>query len=84
MLKQVPALLKLKKFTTPFYGLVSRFIKDEHLRKVFFGAPLISWGVNPYTTTSIYTLIHYLERKWGRAFSVWGGTGRSRGCIDAF
>tara|TARA_B110000503_G_scaffold62179_2_gene98529 strand:+ start:460 stop:1986 length:1527 start_codon:yes stop_codon:yes gene_type:complete len=72
MLKQVPALLKLKSYHT-VYGLVSRFIKDEHLRKVFSVHPLLVGG-NPYTTTSIYTLIHYLERKWGVHFCM-GGTG---------
>ena len=31
-------------------------------------------GGNPFTTTSIYTLIHCLERKWG-VFFPRGGTG---------
>ena len=30
-------------------------------------------GGNPYTTTSIYSLIHYLEKKWG--IFLQGGTG---------
>ena len=32
-------------------------------------------GGNPFTTTSIYALIHYLERKWGVFFCM-GGTGK--------
>jgi phytoene desaturase len=72
MLKQVPALLRLQSYRTVF-GLVSHFIKDEHLRKVFSVHPLLVGG-NPYTTTSIYTLIHYLERQWGIHFCM-GGTG---------
>ena len=31
-------------------------------------------GGNPFQTTSIYTLIHYLEREWGVWFAL-GGTG---------
>ncbi len=36
-------------------------------------SPLLVGG-NPFQTTSIYTLIHYLERKWGVHFAK-GGTG---------
>ncbi len=36
--------------------------------------PLLVGG-NPFTTTSIYALIHYLERKWGVYFCM-GGTGK--------
>jgi len=72
MLKQAPALIRLQSYRT-VYGLVSKFIKNEHLRKVFSIHPLLVGG-NPYTTTSIYTLIHYLERKWGVHFCM-GGTG---------
>ena len=35
--------------------------------------PLLVGG-NPFTTTSIYTLILFLERKWGIHYSM-GGTG---------
>lgn len=73
MLAQVPALLRLQSYRT-VYGLVSRFIRHEELRKVFSVHPLLVGG-NPYTTTSIYTLIHFLERKWGVHFCM-GGTGR--------
>ena len=31
-------------------------------------------GGNPFTTSAIYTLIHFLERKWGVHFPR-GGTG---------
>ena len=72
MLSQVPSLLKLQSYRTVF-GLVSKYIKNEKLRKVFSIHPLLVGG-NPYTTTSIYTLIHYLERKWGIHFAQ-GGTG---------
>ena len=56
------------------YGLVSRFIKDERLRIVFSFHPLLIGG-NPFTASAIYTLIPYLERRWGVHFAM-GGTGQ--------
>jgi phytoene desaturase len=41
-------------------------------------------GGNPFETSSIYTLIHYLERKWG-VFFPRGGTGALvRALVDLF
>ena len=60
MLKQLPSLLKLKSYKSLF-SLVSSFIKDEKLRRVFSMHPLLVGG-NPFTTTSIYGLILYLEK----------------------
>jgi phytoene desaturase len=54
-------------------GYVNRFIKDERLRQVFSFHPLLVGG-NPFQTTSIYTLIHTLEQRWGVWFAM-GGTG---------
>ena len=72
MLKIAPAMVRLKSYRT-VYGLVSSFIKDERLRQVLSFHPLLVGG-NPFSTTSIYTLIAYLERKWGVHFPI-GGTG---------
>jgi len=72
MLKQLPALIRLKSYLT-VHGLVRTFITHEKLQKIFSVHPLLVGG-NPFTTTSIYTLIHYLERKWGIHFCM-GGTG---------
>ena len=72
MMKQVPALLKLKSYKS-VYALVSSFIKNEKLRRVFSMHPLLVGG-NPFTTTSIYGLIMYLEKEWGIHYSI-GGTG---------
>tara|TARA_A100001011_G_scaffold93591_1_gene98544 strand:+ start:1235 stop:2701 length:1467 start_codon:yes stop_codon:yes gene_type:complete len=73
MLKQVPALLKLKSYKS-VYKLVSNYISSEKLRRVFSMHPLLVGG-NPFTTTSIYTLILFLEKKWGIHYSM-GGTGK--------
>ena len=72
MMKQLPALLKLKSYRS-VYSLVSTYIKNEKLRRVFSMHPLLVGG-NPFTTTSIYGLILYLEKKWGIHYSM-GGTG---------
>ena len=72
MLKQIPALLNLKSYKS-VYGLVSNYISNEELRRVFSMHPLLVGG-NPFTTTSIYTLILFLEKKWGIHYSM-GGTG---------
>ena len=72
MLMQVPALLVLISYLS-VYSLVGKFLKDDRLRRAFSIHPLLVGG-NPMQTTSIYCLIHYLERKWGVWFPK-GGTG---------
>ena len=72
MLKQIPALLNLKSYKS-VYGLVSKYISNDKLRRVFSMHPLLVGG-NPFTTTSIYALILFLEKKWGIHYSI-GGTG---------
>ncbi len=73
MIKQVPSLLKLKSYQS-VYKLVSNFISNEKLRRAFSMHPLLVGG-NPFTTTSIYALILYLEKKWGIHYAM-GGTGK--------
>ena len=72
MLQQLPALLKLKSYKS-VYSLVSSYIKNEKLRRMLSMHPLLVGG-NPFTTTSIYGLILYLEKKWGIHYSM-GGPG---------
>ena len=72
MMKQLPALLKLKSYKS-VYSLVSSYIKNEKLRRMLSMHPLLVGG-NPFTTTSIYGLILYIEKKWGIHYSM-GGTG---------
>lgn len=69
---QIPHLLKLKSYRSVF-SLVSSYINDPYLRKIFSVHPLLVGG-NPFDTTSIYALIHYLERKWGVHYAM-GGMG---------
>ncbi|MFO0586436.1 MAG: phytoene desaturase [Polyangiaceae bacterium] len=72
MARIVPDMMKLQSYRT-VYGLVSKYVKDERLRQVLSFHPLLVGG-NPFSTTSIYTLIAFLERKWGVHFPI-GGTG---------
>lgn len=72
MLKVAPDLIKLQSYKT-VYKYVSKFIKDDFLRQCFSFHPLLVGG-NPFDTTSIYAMIHYLEREWGVHYAM-GGTG---------
>ncbi len=72
MLKVAPDLIRLQSYKT-VYSFVSGYIKDDLLRRVFSFHPLLVGG-NPFQTTSIYALIHHLEREWGVHYAM-GGTG---------
>ena len=72
MARILPDMVKLQSYRT-VYGLVSKYVKDERLRQVLSFHPLLVGG-NPFSTTSIYTLIAFLERRWGVHFPI-GGTG---------
>jgi len=72
MLKVAPQLLRLESYRS-VYSKVSEFIQDEQLRQAFSFHSLLVGG-NPFDTSSIYALIHALERKGGVWFAK-GGTG---------
>jgi len=72
MLRVAPDLMKLRADRS-VHAAVSRFLKNEHLRQAFSFHPLLVGG-NPYSTSAIYTLIHWIERQWGVFFPK-GGTG---------
>lgn len=78
MIKVIPDLLRLQSHRS-VYNYISRFIKNDFLRRVFSFHPLLVGG-NPFDTTSIYAMIHYLEREWGVHYAM-GGTGA---IINAF
>ena len=79
MLAQIPALLKLQSYHS-VSGIVHKYIKHPLLRQAFSIHPLLVGG-NPFSTTSIYSLIHYLERRWGVFFAM-GGTGKLVAALD--
>ena len=71
MMRVAPQLVRLQAYRS-VYSVVSRFIKDPRLRQAFSFHSLLVGG-NPFTTSSIYLLIHALERKGGVWFAK-GGT----------
>jgi len=72
MLKVAPDLLRLQSHKS-VYQYVSEFVQDPFLRQAFSFHPLLIGG-NPFDASSIYAMIHYLEREWGIHYAM-GGTG---------
>lgn len=72
MVRAAPDLARLRADRS-VYAAVARFVEDEHVRQALSFHSLLVGG-NPFDTSAIYTLIHYLERKWGVYFPR-GGTG---------
>ncbi len=70
MLAALPAMMRLRADRS-VYALTAKHFKDDRVRRAFSIQPLLVGG-DPFNTTSIYSLIHYLERKWGVWF-VRGG-----------
>lgn len=72
MLRVAPKLAMLRADRS-VYATVAKFVRDEHVREALSCHSLLVGG-NPFETSSIYTLIHHLEREWG-VFFPRGGTG---------
>jgi phytoene desaturase len=72
MVRAAPQLARLRAWRS-VHDVVARFIRNPHLRQVFSFHSLLVGG-NPFRTTSVYALIHALEREWGVWFAR-GGTG---------
>ena len=73
MVKAAPALMKHQAWRS-VYSIVGKYIRSEKLREALSFHTLLVGG-NPMTTSSIYALIHKLEKDGG----VWwarGGTNR--------
>lgn len=72
MVRVAPHLARLRADRS-VYATVARFVQNPYLREALSFHSLLVGG-NPFDTSAIYTLIHYLERTGG----VWfprGGTG---------
>jgi phytoene desaturase len=79
MLRVLPAMLRLGSHRS-VHAVVSSHIRDERLRQAFSFEPLLVGG-DPFRTTSIYLLIHWLERKWGVHFARGGTTSIVHGLV---
>jgi phytoene desaturase len=72
MARIVPKMVALQSYRS-VWSMVASYVKDERLRVALSFHPLLIGG-NPFSVTSIYALISYLERHWG-VHSAMGGTG---------
>jgi phytoene desaturase len=72
MLKIMPGVMKLHGYLST-HLFVSRFIKNDHLRRFFSFHPLLVGG-SPFETPALYTLIVQFEKEWGVHYAR-GGTG---------
>ncbi|MFO1014921.1 MAG: phytoene desaturase [Caulobacteraceae bacterium] len=77
MLAAGPQLIGLEAWRS-VYGKVSDFVKDEHLRQALSFHTLLVGG-SPFAASSIYALIHALERRGG----VWFPRGGTHALIRA-
>jgi len=82
MLKAAPQLMRYEAFRS-VYAMVSRHIKDDRLRQAFSFHTLLVGG-NPFKTSSVYALIHALEKKWGVWFPRGGTHALVRGMVKLF
>ena len=73
MLKAAPALARYQAWRS-VYSIVSSYVRNEKLREALSFHTLLVGG-NPMTTSSIYALIHKLEKDGGVWFAR-GGTNR--------
>lgn len=70
MLRVAPQLVSLGTWRT-VWQMACKYIRNDKLRRVFSFQPLLVGG-NPFNTTSIYSLIQYLEREWGVHYAMGG------------
>lgn len=77
-----PSLIRLRADRS-VYKTVSKYVKDDHLRQALSFHSLLVGG-NPFQTSSIYTLIHYLEREWGVFFPEGGTHALVRSLVKLF
>jgi phytoene desaturase len=82
MIRSAPELVRLQSYRS-VYSMVSKFIKDDQLRQAFSFHTLLVGG-NPFNTSSIYALIHSLERQWGVSFPKGGTHALVRGLVKLF
>ncbi len=73
MVRQIPRLVTLGSYRS-VWQFISKYFQSSKLRQALSIQPLLVGG-SPVDTTSIYGLIHYLERKWGVFYADGGGTG---------
>lgn len=82
MVKAAPALARYEAWRS-VYAMVSRYIKDDRLRQAFSFHTLLVGG-DPRKTSSIYALIHKLEKAGGVWFARGGTNALVAGMVRHF
>ena len=82
MIRAAPALIKHQAWRS-VYALASRFVRSEKLRQALSFHTLLVGG-NPMNTSSIYALIHHLEKSGGVWFAKGGTSALVSGMVALF
>lgn len=82
MIRAAPALMKYQAWRS-VYSLVSSFVRNEKLRQALSFHTLLVGG-NPMNTSSIYALIHHLEKTGGVWFAKGGTNALVNGMVRLF
>jgi len=82
MIKAAPALMKYQAWRS-VYSIVSSYVHDERLRQALSFHTLLVGG-NPMTTSSIYALIHTIEKDGGVWFARGGTNALVTGMVKLF
>ena len=82
MIRAAPALARYQAWRS-VYSIVSSFVEDERLRQALSFHTLLVGG-NPMTTSSIYALIHKLEKSGGVWFAKGGTNALISGMVTLF
>jgi phytoene desaturase len=82
MLQAAPSLLRYEAFRS-VHAIVARYIQDPQLREAFSFHTLLVGG-NPFKTSSVYALIHALEKKGGVWFPRGGTHALVQGLLKLF
>jgi phytoene desaturase len=82
MIKASPALMKHQAWQS-VYALAAKFVRNEKLRQALSFHTLLVGG-NPMNTSSIYALIHHLEKSGGVWFAKGGTSALVNGMVRLF
>lgn len=82
MIKAAPALMKYQAWRS-VYSIASKYVKNEKLRQALSFQTLLVGG-NPMTTSSIYALIHTIEKRGGVWFAKGGTNALVAGMVTHF
>jgi phytoene desaturase len=80
LLAAVPNMVRMRAWRS-IYALVAKHIQNPKLRMVFSFHPLLIGG-NPFSVTSVYSLINTLERRFGVHWAMGGTSALIKGLVN--